>query len=60
MADEVKRKYVDLIEKNFEIRHNLFEKYNVINGDCQTVDEYTMPTMLGWTAGVYLFFKLPE
>ena len=60
MADEVKQKYVDLIEKNFEIRHNLFEKYNVINGDCQTVDEYTMPTMLGWTAGVYLFFKLPE
>ena len=57
LAEEVKRKYIALIEKNFATHRNLFEKYNVINGNCQTVDEYQMPTMLGWTAGVFLYFR---
>ena len=43
-----------LVDKIFDETHNLWEKYNVINGSIDVVDEYKMPTMMGWSAGVYL------
>lgn len=56
-AKRLAKKYVDAIEKNFEESGNLWEKYNAVDGTLAVKDEYNMPTMLGWTAGVYLYAK---
>ncbi|MCQ2450505.1 MAG: alpha,alpha-trehalase [Clostridia bacterium] len=58
-AKRVAKKYVDLIERNFEKTGNLWEKYNVVTGGIDIADESsdghkTMPSMMGWTAGVYI------
>ena len=31
-----------------------FEKYNVEDGSLNVSNEYEMPAMMGWSAGVYL------
>ena len=56
-ADDARRiaeKYIELVDKIFDDTNNLWEKYNVIDGSIEVVDEYKMPTMMGWSAGVYL------
>lgn len=53
-ATRVAEKYVSLVEKCFDETGHLWEKYNVRTGNNQAVDEYGTPTMLGWSAGVYL------
>ena len=49
-------KYCDLVERCFAETGHLWEKYNVEKGNAEVVDEYKMPTMLGWTFGVYAHF----
>lgn len=56
-AMRIAKKYVELVEENFEKTENLWEKYNIVTGGLDVSEEYEMPTMLGWTAGVYLFMK---
>lgn len=56
-AKRIAEKYVDLVDVNFEKTGNLWEKYNVVTGDVANTTEYETPTMLGWTAGVYLYAK---
>ena len=58
-AKELAEKYVSLIEKNFEATGDIWEKYNVERGNTQVVQEgvKTMASMLGWTAGVYIYAK---
>ena len=59
-ALEIANKYVSLIERTFEMTGNLWEKYNVTEGSinvAQEGDHKTMPAMLGWSAGVYLYAK---
>lgn len=59
-SDDAKRiagKYIELVDKIFEETGNLWEKYNVTDGSINVTNEYDMPAMLGWTAGVYLAFK---
>lgn len=51
------KKYVATMERIFEATGTLWEKYNVTDGSIQVNDEYEMPPMLGWTAGVYLDLK---
>ena len=51
------KRYLKLIEKNFAGHGKLFEKYNGETGNIDAVSEYGTPEMLGWTAGVYLFFR---
>ncbi len=53
-ARRIAQKYIELVDKTFDETHNLWEKYNVIDGSIDVVDEYKMPTMMGWSAGVYL------
>lgn len=53
-AERIAQKYVRSMEKIFKKTHALWEKYNVTDGSIKVTDEYKMPTMLGWTAGVYL------
>ena len=55
-AKRVARKYVDCVCANFAKTGNLWEKYNVVSGGVDVHDEYPMPPMLGWTAGVFLSF----
>lgn len=47
-------KYVSSIESIFKKTNNLWEKYNATDGTINVTNEYEMPDMLGWTAGVYL------
>ena len=55
-ALRIANKYVNLVEKCFEQTGNFWEKYNVVQGNVEVVDEYKMPAMLGWTFGVYYGF----
>lgn len=57
-ADDARRiagKYADMVAENFERTGYLWEKYNGVDGSIQVSDEYEMPTMLGWTAGTFLY-----
>lgn len=53
-AGRIASKYVDMVVRNFEATHNLWEKYNVVEGNINVSNEYDMPTMMGWTAGTYV------
>lgn len=53
----IAQKYISTVEGNYEITGRLWEKYNVLDGTIKTNNEYEMPPMLGWSAGVYLYFK---
>ncbi len=53
-ARRIAEKYVSLVEKVFAKTHNLWEKYNVVEGSINVSNEYEMPAMMGWSAGVYL------
>lgn len=57
-AEDVKRlckKFTTMLENVFEQTGNLWEKYNAVDGSINVINEYEMPTMLGWTAGTYLY-----
>lgn len=54
-AERIANKYVRLIEKNFRKTGNLWEKYNGRTAENVSA-EYDAPKMLGWTAGVYMYF----
>lgn len=53
-ALRIAQKFVHLVEKVFDETNNLWEKYNVVEGNINVDNEYKMPPMMGWTAGVYL------
>ena len=53
-AMRISEKTVELIRKVFAETGNLWEKYNVVEGNINVNNEYDMPPMMGWTAGVYL------
>ncbi len=55
-AKEIARKYLDNVASVFEKEGKLFEKYDAVSGGKATVNEYGLPEMLGWTAGVYNYF----
>lgn len=54
-AERIARKYTQTIVDNFKITQNLWEKYNVAEGNLDVNEEYEMPPFLGWTAGVFLY-----
>lgn len=56
-AHRIAKKYAELVEKNYEKTGNLWEKYDVVTGGVSTATEYETPTMMGWSAGVYLYVK---
>ncbi len=58
-TDDAKRlahKFMSVVEKVFAETDNLWEKYNVVEGSINVTNEYDMPPMMGWTAGVYSYF----
>lgn len=54
-AIRIIKKYVAAIDKIYGDTGKLWEKYNVTDGSINVVNEYEMPEMMGWTAGVYLW-----
>ena len=56
-AERIAQKYAKLVENNFEKTGNLWEKYNVVTAEVSTATEYETSTMMGWSAGVYLYVK---
>ncbi len=56
-ARRIAKKYVDLVDRVFRDTGNLWEKYNVVEGNIQVTNEYGLPAMMGWSAGVYLAAK---
>ncbi len=53
-AKRIAEKYLKLVEKVFSATGNLWEKYNVVEGNINVTNEYGLPPMMGWSAGVYL------
>ncbi len=53
-ARRIGQKYLDLVDRVFQDTGNLWEKYNVVEGNIHVTNEYTLPAMMGWSAGVYL------
>ena len=56
-ARRIGQKYISVVEINEAKTGQLWEKYNADSGFCDVIDEYPMPPMLGWSAGVYLKLK---
>ena len=59
-ALRIAKKYVALVESNYETTGYLWEKYNVVDGSVLVSQERLaseMPPMMGWSAGVYLYMK---
>ena len=52
-AARIAKKFVALVDTVFEETGNLWEKYNVVEGNINVNNEYEMPPMMGWSAGVY-------
>lgn len=56
-AYRIAQKFVAMVEHCYEETGHLWEKYNVVDGNVNVQNEYEMPAMLGWTFGVYVWFK---
>lgn len=54
IAERTALKYKTATENIYRRTGNLWEKYNAKDGSINVTDEYKMPTMMGWSAGVYL------
>lgn len=53
-AKRLAAKYVLTCARNLETTGQLWEKYNALTGGIDVADEYKMPPLLGWTAGIFL------
>ena len=53
-ARRIAEKYVRTVVRNFQKTGDLWEKYNAVEGTTEVKDEYQMPRMMGWTAGVFV------
>lgn len=56
-ADRIAYKFIDTASMNFEKTKNLWEKYNITDGSIKVKNEYKMPAMMGWTAGVFVYLS---
>lgn len=55
-ARRIAKKYNDTVDANFVKTGRLWEKYDAVSGDIGQSAEYDTPEMMGWTAGVYVYF----
>jgi len=55
-SSRIENKYINMVNNNFLKTNNLWEKYNIIDGTSNAASEYGTPALLGWTAGVYIYF----
>lgn len=55
-ARRIATKYLNTVCRHFKNTGQLWEKYNAQTGGIDVADEYPMPPMMGWSAGVFSFF----
>ncbi|NJM07640.1 alpha,alpha-trehalase [Candidatus Gracilibacteria bacterium] len=55
LARRLAAKYVACVCRSFAQTGNLWEKYNALSGGVDVVGEYALPSMLGWTAGTFVY-----
>lgn len=55
-ALRIAEKFINIVERNYLKTGNLWEKYNVVTGEISVTKEYETPPMMGWTAGIYIYF----
>jgi alpha,alpha-trehalase len=58
-ADEAKRiarKYLAVVNDNFDKTGRIWEKYDASNGGVAVTSEYTTQEMIGWSAAIYRYF----
>ena len=55
-SERIANKYISLVENQFEKTGRLWEKYDAVTGGIGESAEYETPEMMGWTAGVYVYF----
>ena len=51
--EKIRYGWLETVASEFEKGGKLYEKYDGLNGGKAMVNEYGLPEMLGWTAGVY-------
>ena len=57
-AIRIAKKYISLVEKNYDEMGDIFEKYEIIEGRAKKSKENKiLHPMMGWSAGVYLWCK---
>lgn len=54
-AKRIADKYAAIVALNFSKTHNLWEKYNMLDGSLNVTNEYSLPPLMGWTAGVFSY-----
>ena len=55
-AARIAKKYMRAMDENFVKTGRLWEKYDAVTGGIGQSAEYDTPEMMGWTAGVYVYF----
>ncbi|MSP08954.1 MAG: hypothetical protein EXR23_01185 [Flavobacteriaceae bacterium] len=50
--------FLESVEVQFANTQKFWEKYNLDYGTLQVVNEYPMPDFFGWTAGVYMEYRI--
>ena len=55
-AKRIAEKYNRAVDNNFIKTGRLWEKYDAVTGEIGQSAEYDTPEMMGWTAGVYVYF----
>jgi alpha,alpha-trehalase len=58
-ARRISAAFIDTVTRNLATTGDLWEKYNAETGDIQVRNEYQMPAMMGWTAGVCAALAAP-
>ena len=57
-ALRIAKKYIYLVDKNYETMGDIFEKYEIIEGRAiKSKENKILHPMMGWSAGVYLWCK---
>ncbi|MDW7680218.1 MAG: trehalase family glycosidase [bacterium] len=54
-AERIAEKYLSVVTENYKTTGKLWEKYNVVEGSIRVKNEYEIVSMLGWTAGVFVY-----
>jgi alpha,alpha-trehalase len=53
-AKRITEKFLLAIANLYEKNNDLWEKYNIVDETLNVVNEYEMPSTLGWTAGTFI------
>ena len=57
LAEEIKKRYMKNVADTFLKTGALWEKYDGVVGGAATKTEHEITEMLGWTGGVFSYFR---